>query len=80
MLLHPVSLAVQKTVPMILLSVVLGPLFLASIVAAKPIVHRPLANAPRKRKHHIRQNPQDLRMGRVSCPWRQRIRRINLGQ
>ena len=45
--------AVQKTVLMILLSVVIGPLFLASIVAAKPIVHRHLANAPRKRKPHI---------------------------
>ena len=46
--------AVQKTVLMVLLAIILGPLSLASIVAAKPIVHRHLANAPRKRKPHVR--------------------------
>jgi hypothetical protein len=52
--------AVQKTVLLILLSVVLGPLSLASIVAAKPLVHRHLANAPRERKTHVRYPVRDL--------------------
>ena len=52
--------AVQKTVLLILLSVVLGPLSLASIVAAKPLVHRHLANAPRERKPHVRYPVRDL--------------------
>jgi hypothetical protein len=38
--------AVQKTVLMVLLSIIRGPISVASIVAAKPIVHRHLANAP----------------------------------
>ena len=46
--------AVQKTVLMVLLSVVLGPLSIANIVAAQPTVHRRLANAPRTRKPHVR--------------------------
>jgi hypothetical protein len=43
-----------------LLSVVLGPLSLASIVAAKPLVHRHLANAPRERKPQVRYPVRDL--------------------
>jgi hypothetical protein len=45
--------AVQKTVLMVLLGIVLGPLSLASITTANAIVHRHLANAPRQRKTHI---------------------------
>jgi len=45
--------AVQKTVLMVLLGVVLGPLSLASILTAQPTVHRHLANAPRKRKPQV---------------------------
>ena len=46
--------AVQKTILMILLRVVLGPLSLASILEAHAAVHRRLANAPRKRRPHVR--------------------------
>ena len=46
--------AVQKTVLLVLLAVVLGPLSLAHITAANTKVHRHLANAPRKRKPHIK--------------------------
>jgi hypothetical protein len=52
--------AVQKTVLMILLSVVLGPLSIADILGAKPTVHRHLANAPRKRKPHVKYPVRDL--------------------
>jgi hypothetical protein len=52
--------AVQKTVLMVLLGIVLGPLSLASIVAAHAVVHRRLANAPRKRKPHIRYPVRNL--------------------
>jgi hypothetical protein len=45
---------VQKTVLMVLLAIVLGPLSISHISAAEAIVHRHLANAPRKRKPHIR--------------------------
>jgi hypothetical protein len=46
--------AVQKTVLMVLIGIVLGPLSLASILAAHAMVHRHLANAPRKRQPHVR--------------------------
>lgn len=52
--------AVQKTVLMVLLGIVLGPLSLAKIIAAQAIVHRRLANAPRNRKPHIRYPVRDL--------------------
>ena len=52
--------AVQKTVLMVLLGIVLGPLTLASILAAQPSVHRRLANAPRKRQPHVRYPVRDL--------------------
>jgi hypothetical protein len=52
--------AVQKTVLMVLHAIVLGPLTLANIVAAQAMVHRRLANAPRKRKPHIRYPVRDL--------------------
>jgi hypothetical protein len=52
--------AVQKTMLMVLLAIVLGPLSLASFAAAQAIVHRHLANAPRKRKPHIRYPVRDL--------------------
>ena len=45
--------AVRKTVLMVLHSIILGPLSLTSIMAAQAIVHRHLANAPRKRRPHI---------------------------
>jgi hypothetical protein len=51
---------VQKTVLMVLLGIVIGPLSLASIVAPHAMVHRHLANAPRKRKPHIRYPVRDL--------------------
>lgn len=48
--------AVQKTVLMVLLGVVLGPLSLASILTAQPTVHRHLANVriPTHRGHLLR--------------------------
>ena len=52
--------AVQKTVLIVLLGIVLGPLSLANIVAAQPMVHRHLANAPRKRQPHVRYPVRDL--------------------
>ena len=52
--------AVQKTVLMVLLGIVIGPLSLASLVAPHPMVHRHLANAPLRRKLHIRYPVQDL--------------------
>jgi hypothetical protein len=45
---------VQKMTLLILLSIVLGPLSLDNFIAAAPMVHRQLANAPRKRKPHVR--------------------------
>jgi hypothetical protein len=39
---------------LVLLAIVLGPLSLADFIAAGPTVHRQLANAPRKRKTHVR--------------------------
>lgn len=52
--------AVQKTVLMVLLGIVIGPLSLASLFAPHPTVHRHLANAPRRRKPHIRYPVRDL--------------------
>ena len=46
--------AVQKMTLLVLLAVVLGPLTLTGLITAGPIVHRQLANAPRKRKPHLR--------------------------
>jgi hypothetical protein len=44
---------VQKTVLMVLLGIVIGAIPLTSILAAKPAVHRKLANAPRQRRPHV---------------------------
>jgi hypothetical protein len=52
--------AVQKTVLLVLLGIVIGPLSLASIAATHASVHRHLANAPRKRKPHLRYPVRDL--------------------
>ena len=46
--------AVQKMALLTLVSIVIGPLSLAALVAAGKSVHRHLANAPRKRKPHVR--------------------------
>jgi hypothetical protein len=46
--------AVQKMTLLVLLAAVLGPLSLVVFIAAGPTVHRHLANAPRKRKPHVR--------------------------
>lgn len=45
---------VQKIVLMVLVAIILGPLSLADLAAAGPLVHRNLANAPRKRKPRVR--------------------------
>jgi len=52
--------AVQKTVLMVLIGIIIGPLSLADIVAPRAMVHRHLANAPRKRKPNIRYPVRDL--------------------
>lgn len=52
--------AVQKTVLMVLLAIILGPISLTNILAAPAIVHRHLAHAPRQRKSAIRYPVQDL--------------------
>jgi hypothetical protein len=46
--------AVQKITLLVLLAAVLGPLSLVDFIAAGPAVHHHLANAPRKRKPHVR--------------------------
>jgi len=46
--------AVQKMMLLVLLAALLGPLSLGAFIAARPAVHRHLANAPRKRKPHVR--------------------------
>jgi hypothetical protein len=46
--------AVQKIALLVLISIILGPMSLAGLTAAAPMVHRYLANAPRKRKPHVR--------------------------
>lgn len=45
--------AVQKTVLMVLLGIVIGAIPITDILAAKPAVHRSLANAPRRRKPRV---------------------------
>jgi hypothetical protein len=52
--------AVQKTVLLVLLGIVIGPLSLASIITPKATVHRHLANAPRLRQPHVRYPVRDL--------------------
>ena len=52
--------AVQKTVLMVLLGIVIGAIPLASIVAARTTVHRNLANAPRRQKPNISYPVRDL--------------------
>ncbi len=52
--------AVQKTVLMVLIGVVIGPLAITDILAPSAIVHRHLANAPRKRKTQISYPVRDL--------------------
>jgi hypothetical protein len=52
--------AVQKTVLIVLLGIVIGAITLDSIVAAPAAVHRRLANAPRKRKPHVSYPVRDL--------------------
>jgi hypothetical protein len=52
--------AVQKTVLLVLLSIILGPLALANITAADAGVHRRLANAPQKRRPHVQYPVRDL--------------------
>jgi len=44
----------------VLLGIVIGPLSLASIVAPNAIVHRHLANAPRRRQPHVKYPVRDL--------------------
>jgi hypothetical protein len=44
---------VQKIVLVVLVSIILGPLSLADLAAAGPLVHSNLANAPRNRKPHV---------------------------
>jgi len=52
--------AVQKTILMVLLGIVLGRFSLANILAADASVHRHLANAPRRRKPHVTYPVRDL--------------------
>ncbi len=52
--------AVQKTVLMVLISIIIGPLAIADVLASHADVHRHLANAPRKRKPHVRYPVRDL--------------------
>ncbi len=52
--------AVQKNVLLILLGIVIGPLSLASIVAPNAMVHRHLANAPRRRQPNVKYPVRDL--------------------
>jgi len=52
--------AVQKTVLMVLIGLIIGPLSLADILAPRAVVHRRLANAPRKRKPHVSYPVRDL--------------------
>ena len=46
--------SVQKIALLVLVSIIHGPISLAGLAAAGPLVHRNLANAPRKRKPHVR--------------------------
>jgi len=49
--------AVQKTV---LIGIIIGPIAIADILKPRAVVHRHLANAPRKRKPQVRYPVQDL--------------------
>ena len=46
--------AVQKIALLVLIFIILGPMSLVSVTEAGPLVQRNLANAPRKRKPHVR--------------------------
>jgi hypothetical protein len=46
--------AVQKIALLVLLSIIVGPLSLDCMTEAGPMMHRNLANAPRKRKPHVK--------------------------
>jgi hypothetical protein len=50
----PSHWSVPKIALLVLVSIVLGSISIASLAAAGPLVHRNLANAPRKRKPHVR--------------------------
>ena len=52
--------SVQKIALLVLVAIIVGPISLTALVAAGPQVHRNLANAPRKRKPHIRYPVRDL--------------------
>ncbi len=52
--------AVQKTVLMVLIGIIIGLLSLADIVATRAVVHRHLANAPGTRKPHVSYPIRDL--------------------
>jgi hypothetical protein len=52
--------AVQKTVLMVLIGIIIGPLSLADIVTPRAAIHRHLANAPRRRKPHVSYPVRDL--------------------
>jgi len=55
--------AVQKTVLMVLMvliGIIIGPIAIADILKPRAVVHRHLANAPRKRKPQVRYPVQDL--------------------
>jgi len=52
--------AVQKTVLMVLIGIIIGPIAIADILKPRAVVHRHLANAPRKRKPQVRYPVQDL--------------------
>jgi hypothetical protein len=52
--------AVQKIVLMVLIGIVIGSLAIADVLTSSAIVHRHLANAPRRRKPHIRYPVRDL--------------------
>jgi hypothetical protein len=52
--------AVQKTALLVLLTIILGPLSLATLTTADARVHRRLANAPRRRRPHITYPVRDL--------------------
>lgn len=52
--------AVQKIALLVLVAIIVGPISLAGLAAAGPLVHRNLANAPRNRKPHVRYPVQGL--------------------
>jgi hypothetical protein len=45
---------VRKIALLVLVSIIPGPISINGLAAAGPLVHRNLANAPRKRKPHVR--------------------------